>query len=116
MKSSHDVSLSDNRVLRKLNIIKQCKPWLRVNPVFVNFKYTKENEAIVLEFLNEKSKNVFFNIPCLADGNINGLKILADNQEMRMFNPFTINNQYGKCDIYQTHVSSAKVWKVIINI
>lgn len=112
----HDNSHAGNRFLRKLNVIEQCSPWLRIKPVYEKTSVKIDDEKISITFDSRKKTARFFNVPSMVKNANELFKVYADDKEMDLRSGISINNQYGRCDIYQTEIVLATKWHFEISI
>lgn len=114
IKVKHDVSHANNRLLRKLNIIEQTKPYLEIKPCFIMPKISSKSNQLHIEYKDNSNCEFLCNIPSIADNRV--FKLLVDGQVAELTNGISINNQYGCCKVFQSKVLKGNNWEIIISL
>lgn len=114
MDTQHEKSFANNRLTRKLGIIEQCNPWLKISPVFSKYTINHSDNSLDITLDNSSGKTVFLNFPLMDSNAVSDICIYADGTEIPLRQCMTINNQYAQCSIFQTSICNAKKWLVRI--
>ena len=114
VKVKHDVSHANNRLLRKLNIIEQTKPYLTIEPCYIEPRITYQDNKLQIEYRTSSKSEFLCNIPSLVHEN--NYRLLVDGKKVELANGITINNHYGSCKVFESTVLKGKSWIIIITL
>jgi len=108
-------NIQENPILRRVSRFIKVESNVTVSPLFSEHTISAQEQEFTITFVNRDKKRVMFNLPLLSrPGDLPKLSLFIDGNPSALRCNLKIRNQYGWCDVYQSEVSRAREWELVV--